>query len=146
MTGIRRTLLLLSLTVAAICGGLGPAHPAQAAFSEKVSVPSMQVTTGTVLGPASVTATLACTYTGTTGATLSASWPASATGRVDGYLLTVVFSDGYKQAAPMQAGTTWSTPMTLFNATKYSMHVTVAAHTNYGWTSVATSSVGELKC
>jgi hypothetical protein len=144
MTGTRRTLLLLGLTVAAVLGGLGPAHPAQASFSEKVSVPSMQVTTATVAAPASVTASLTCTRTS---GTLSASWPASTAARVDGYLVTVVFSDGFEQAAPMQAGTSWSTPMSLYNATTYTMHVTVAAHTNYGWISITPrASVGELSC
>ena len=37
MTGIRRSLLLLGLTVAAVFGALGPAHPAQASFTEKVA-------------------------------------------------------------------------------------------------------------
>jgi hypothetical protein len=143
MTRTRRTLLLLGLTVAAVFGGLGPAHPAQASFSEKVSVPSMQVTTATVAAPASVTATMTCTKTS---GTLSASWPASTTARVDGCLLTVVYSDGYEQAVPLQAATTWSTTMSLYNASAYSMHVIVAAHTDYGWTSITRASIGELSC
>jgi hypothetical protein len=36
--------------------------------------------------------------------------------------------------------------MTVFNATKYSMQATVATQTDYGWTSVTTSSVGWVKC
>jgi hypothetical protein len=144
MTGTRRTLILLGLTIAAVCGGLGPAHPAQASFSEKVSVPAMQVTTATITAPASVAATLTCTRTS---GTLSASWPASTAARVDGYIVTVVFSDGFEQATPLQAGTSWSTPMSLYNATTYTMHVNVAAHTNYGWTSITPrSSIGELSC
>ena len=144
MTGTRRTLLLLGLTVAAVFGGLGPAHPAQASFSEKVGVPSLQVTTATVAAPASVTASLTCTRSG---GTLSASWPASTAARVDGYVVTVVFSDGFEQATPLQAGTSWTTPISLYNATTYTMHVTVSAHTNYGWTSITPrASVGEMSC
>jgi len=144
MTGTRRTLLLLGLTIAAVFGGLGPAHPAQASFGEKVSVPAMQISTGIVTSPASVTATMTCTRTS---GTLSVSWPASTGARIDGYVLTVVYSDGYEQAAPMQTSTTWSTTMSLYNATAYTMHVTVAAHTNYGWTSITpTSSIGEVSC
>ncbi len=142
MTGIRRSLLLLGLTVAAVFGAVGPAHPAQASFSEKVGAPTVQVTTITVAPPASVSASLACTRNG---ATLSATWPASTTARVDGYLVTVVFSDGYTQTTPMEPDTSWSTAISLYNATNYFMRVTVSAHTNYGWTSAVASS-GDVRC
>jgi hypothetical protein len=140
MTGIRRSLLLLGLTVAVMIGALGPA---QASFSDRVPLAPMEVATGTVAAPTSVTATIACS---STGATLSASWPASTSARVKAYLLTVVYSDGVKQAAPMQTGTSWSTAMTVFNSTKYTMQVTVATHTDYGWSSTATSSIGWVGC
>jgi hypothetical protein len=143
MTGIRRSLLLLALTVAVVIGGLGPAHPAQASFSKTATAATMQLQTATVTAPTSVTATLTCTRSG---GTLAASWPASTTARVDGYLITVVFSDGFtQQADSMVTGTTWSTPMSLYNATNYSMHVTVSTHTNYGWTSAPVSSL-DVRC
>jgi hypothetical protein len=144
MTGIRRSLLLLGLTVAAVFGALGPAHPAQASFSEKVAAPTVQVTTATVTPPASATASVACTRNG---ANLTASWPASTTARVDGYLLTVVYSDGYRQdVGSMVTGLTWTSPtMSLLTASTYFMHVEVSAHTNYGWVSVPVAS-GAVRC
>jgi hypothetical protein len=144
MNGTRRSLLLLSLTVAAVLAALGPAHPAQASFSEKVAAPTVQVTTATVTPPASATASVACTKSG---ANLTATWPTSPTARVDGYLLTVVYSDGYRQAvAPMVTGTTWTSPtMSLLTASTYFMNVEVSAHTNYGWVSVPVSSAA-VRC
>jgi len=144
MTGIRRSVLLLGLTVAAVLGALGPAHPAQASFSEKVAAPTVQVTTVTVAPPASATAWVTCTRDG---ATLSASWPTSTTARVDGYQLSVLYSDGYEQkVASMVTGTTWtSAPMTLLTASTYFMTVKVTTHTNYGWVSVPVAS-GAVRC
>jgi hypothetical protein len=144
MTGIRRSVLLLALAVASVVGALGPAHPAQATFSEKVAAPTVQVTTATVLPPASATATLKCTASG---ANLTATWPASTTARVDGYLLTVVYSDGFEQkVASMVTGTTWTSPtMTLLDASTYFMHVRLYAHTDYGWTST-TVRTQDIRC
>jgi hypothetical protein len=144
MTGIRRSLVLMSLTVAAVLGAVGPAHPAQASFSEKVAAPTVQVGTITVAPPATATASVNCTRSG---ATLTATWPASPTARVDGYLLTVVYSDGFEQAvSSMQTGLSWTSPeMSLLNATTYFMHVQVSAHTNYGWVSLPVSS-GDVRC
>jgi hypothetical protein len=144
MTGIRHSVLLLGFTVAAVLGVLGPAHPAQATFSEKVAAPTVQVTTQTVLPPASATASITCTRNG---ANLTATWPASTTARVDGYLLTVVFSDGYVQKVDgMVTDTTWTSPtMSLLTASTYYMHVTVSAHTDYGWTSV-TVRTQDVRC
>jgi hypothetical protein len=144
MTGIRRSVLLLGLTVAAVLGAIGPAHPAQASFSEKVAAPTVQVTTVTVAPPASATAWVTCTRDG---ATLSASWPASATARVDGYQLSVLYSDGYGQkVASMVTSTTWtSAPMTLLTASTYFMTVKVTTHTDYGWVSVPVAS-GAVRC
>jgi hypothetical protein len=144
MIGTRRSLLLLGLTVVAVFGVMGPAHPAQASFSEKVAAPTVQVATVTVAPPASADVSITCTKNG---ANLSASWPASATARVDGYELTVVYSDGFRQAAtPMVTGTTWTSPtMSLLTASTYFMSVEVSAHTNYGWVSVPVAS-GAVRC
>jgi hypothetical protein len=144
MTGIRRSLLLLGFTVAAVTGSLGPAHPAQASFSETVAAPTVEVTTQTVLAPTSATASIKCTRDG---AWLTATWPASTTARVDGYLLTVVFSDGYVQKVDgLVTDTSWTSPkISLLTATTYYMHVTVSSHTDYGWTST-TVRTQDVRC
>jgi hypothetical protein len=144
MTRIRHSALLLALTVATVLGALGPAHPAQAAFSEKVAAPTVSVGTVTVQPPASATASLNCTKDG---AFLTGTWPASTTARVAGYTLTVVYSDGYRQdAESLVTGTTWTSPrMSLVTATTYFMHVEVSTHTDYGWVSTTVTS-GDVRC
>jgi hypothetical protein len=144
MNGIRRSALLLALVLAPVLGTLGPAHPAQASFSEKVAAPTVQVTTATVAPPASATASLKCT---TSGANLTATWPASTTARVNGYYLTVVYSDGYEQkVTAMVTGTTWTSPtMSLLTASTYFMHVRLYSHTDYGWTST-TVRTQDIRC
>ena len=143
MTGIRRSMLLMGLTVAAVFGSLGPAHPAQAAFSDTVTAASTSIGTTTVAAPTDVTGSLVCTRQD---ATLSATWTLSTSTRVSGYLVSVVFSDGYVQTVQMgPADTSWSTAMSLYNATTYSMHITVTTQTDYGWTAVSLPTQ-EMQC
>ena len=144
MIGTRRTLRLLALPVVTVLGALGPAHPAQASFSAKAPAPTVQVTTATVAPGASATASIACTRSG---ANLTATWTASPTARVDGYELTVVYSDGYEQAvSSLVTDTTWTSPtMSLLTAATYYMHVRISAHTDYGWVSVPVNT-GDVRC
>jgi len=132
MTGIRRTVLLLSLTVAVVVGGLGPAHPAQASFSKTVTAASTQLATATVAPPTDVTGSLTC---GKSSATMAATWTASTSARVSGYLVTVRFSDGFVQNVQMGAGaTSWSDSISLYQATAHAIQYSVTTQTTYGWT------------
>ncbi|MCW2699033.1 MAG: exported protein of unknown function [Blastococcus sp.] len=132
MTGIRRSLLLLALTVAVVFGGLGPAHPAQASFSETMTAATTQIATATVAPPTNVTGSLTCTKTA---ATMAATWNLSTSTRISGYLVSVTFSDGFVQTVQLGAtATSWSAPISLYNATTYSIQYSVTTQTTYGWT------------
>ena len=143
MTGIRRSLLLLALTVAVVSGGLGPAHPAQASLSEKVTAASMDIGTATVAAPATVTGALAC---GRTSATMSATWTASTSAKIKGYMVSVIYSDGFVQTVDMPAtATSWSKAASLYSVQAYAIRYTVTTQTTYGWTAESTST-GWFQC
>ena len=69
MTGIRRALVLIGLTVTVI---VGASVPASATYSEAVAVKTT-INTTTVAAPANVVGNLTCGRS----ATMSANWPAS---------------------------------------------------------------------
>ena len=143
MTGIRRSLLLLSLTVAVVLGGLGPAHPAQASFSKTVTATATEIATATVAAPTNVTGSLTC---GKSSATMAANWTLSTSSRVSGYLVTVHFSDGFVQNVQMGAtATSWSAPISLYQATAYALSYSVTTQTAYGWTTESTMT-GWFSC
>jgi hypothetical protein len=143
MTGIRRSLLLMSLTVAVVLGGLGPAHPAQASFSKKVTATSTQIATATVAPPTNVTGTLTC---GKSSATMAANWTLSTSSRISGYLVTVHFSDGFVQNVQMGASaTSWTAPISLYQATAYAISYSVTTQTTYGWTTES-AAIGWFSC
>jgi hypothetical protein len=144
MTGIRRSLLLLALTVAVVVGGLGPAHPAQASFSEKVPAASTQISTGTVAPPTTVTGSLTC---GRTSATMGVTWKASTSTKVTGYVVSVIFDDGFVQVVDMLPPTTtsWTSTLSLYTAQNYYIRYTVTTHTTYGWTATS-ASTGWFTC
>ena len=132
MTGIRRSLLLMSLTVAAVFGALGPAHPAQASFSRTVTAASTGIATATVAPPTNLTGSLTCTRSS---ATMAASWKASTSTRVSGYLVTVIFGDGFRQTVPLgPTATSWSDSISLYQATANPIRYSVTTQTTYGWT------------
>jgi hypothetical protein len=138
MTGIRRSLLLLALTVAVVSGGLGPAHPAQASFSKKVTAASMDIGTATVAAPSAVNGALVC---GKTSATLSANWTASTSAKIKGYMVSVIYSDGFVQTVDMPAtATSWSKAASLYTVQAYAIRYTVTTQTTYGWTAESTST------
>jgi hypothetical protein len=143
MTGIRRSLLLLSLTVAVVLGGLGPAHPAQASFSKKVTATTTEIATATVAAPTNVTGSLTC---GKSSATMAANWTLSTSSRISGYLVTVHFDDGFVQNIQMGAtATSWNAPISLYQATLHAISYSVTTQTTYGWTTESTST-GWFQC
>jgi len=143
MTGIRRTLLLVGLAVAFVAGGLGPAHPAQASFSKTATAATTQIVTATVAPPTAVAGSLTCTRSA---GTMTATWKLSTSTRVSGYLVSVIFSDGFVQSDQMAAtATSWTKPISLYNATTYSIRYTVTTQTDYGWTAESTPT-GWFQC
>jgi hypothetical protein len=128
MNGIRRGLVLLGLTLAVI---IGASLPASATFAESIAI-NTTVATTTVAAPANFVGKLTC---GHPNATMSATWTASTTPRVSGYLISVYFSDGYVQTVQLgPTATSWSKAITDYNVTAYSINYTVTTQTNYGWT------------
>lgn len=147
MTGIRRALVLIGLTVAVM---IGAAIPASATFSNAVTV-ATGITTGTVAAPASVTVNDYCGQTPNGGyynswgqwvttyyywydATVT--WPASTTARgVTGYRVMAHLNDG---TSVVMAETT-ATNRTV-NARvdrgylNYQPRISVITLTSYGWT------------
>ena len=142
MTGIRRSLLLLALTVAVVVGGLGPAHPAQASFSKTVTAATTEIVTGTVAPPTAVTGSLTCRTT----ATLAVNWKASTSAKISGYRVSVNFSDGVVQSVDVAAtATSWSKAAALYTYQTYAIRYTVTTLTSYGWTTES-ASTGWFQC
>ena len=126
MTGIRRALVLIGLTVTVI---VGASVPASATYSEAVAVKTT-INTTTVAAPANVVGNLTCGRT----ATMSANWAASGTARVSGYLVSVFFSDGFVQTVPLgPTATSWSAPINPAYVALYSVQYSVTTQTDYGW-------------
>ena len=144
MTGIRRTLALLGLTLGVVLGSAGATAPAQASFGDTASVRMATLATPTVAAPGNVTGALTCTNRS---ATMSATWSLSTSARVSGYLVTVYFSDGYSQTAQKSAtDTSWSAPVNdLYYVTANYVRYTVTTQTDYGWTKES-ASTGWFKC
>ena len=107
MTAIRRGVLTLALTAAAVLA-----------------------TTGAT-APANVTGSLVC---GRSAATMGATWNLSTSARVSGYTVTVYFSDGFVQVVDLgPAATSWSASIDPYFVTAFSVEYTVTTKTNYGW-------------
>ena len=113
--------------------GLLGTTPAQASFGDSTATPVMQVTTTTVAAPGNVKGSLTC---GSTSATMAATWTASGTPQVSGYVVSVYFNDGYVQTVPLPAtATSWSQGIGIFYVTGAgTVQYTVTTQTSYGWT------------
>jgi hypothetical protein len=126
-----RRLLLSALTAALVAGPLGMST-ADAAFSNSAALSTMAISSATVTAPGSFSGSLTC---GTPNATMAATWTASTARSVSGYLVTVYFSDGFKQTVPLAAtATSWSASISSFNVTAYQVQYSVTTQTSYGWT------------
>jgi hypothetical protein len=140
MTTTRRILVLIAV-VAGVLFASGAA--ASAAFSEKIVTSPVTIATGTVAAPAGGPGSLTCR---STSATMALTWTQSTSPRVSGYLVTVYFSDGYKQTVPLAStATSWSQAIALYNVTAYSVQYTVTTQTDYGWTAESTAT-GWFRC
>jgi hypothetical protein len=140
MTALRQKALLLALTVAIIVGGAG--STASASFADSASV-ATAISTGTVAPPTNVVGALNCT---SPDSTMSATWTASPSPRITGYVVKVTFSDGFSQVKPVPAGaTSWSAPISKYNVTYWAVQYSVIAQTAYGWTAES-SKTGWFQC
>ena len=113
--------------------GLLGTTPAQASFGDSTATPVMQVTTTTVAAPGTFKGSLTC---GSTSATMAASWTASTTPQVTGYVVSVYFNDGYVQTVSLPStATSWSSSIGIFYVTGSGwVQYTVTTQTSYGWT------------
>jgi hypothetical protein len=142
MTAVRRSILLLILTVAVAIAGVGSTAPAQASFADSASR-TTAITTLAVAAPTNLVGKLVCT---SPNSTMSATWTASTSPRVTGYLVNVTFSDGFVQSVQMGAtATSWSAPITKYNVTAWSIQYSVTTQTAYGWTA-ETAKTGSFQC
>jgi hypothetical protein len=150
MTGLRRALVLV---LAAVTVTLGLTSPASAAYSDtatmtstastlKVAPPTSLSTAGTKCETSYDAATMR--YTTTLHA--KASWVASPTRGVSGYLVVAVFSDGstYPVAQVAAPATSVTGDYDAYYATQ-NIRVIVMTLTSYGWTA-ASSLSGVIKC
>ena len=138
MTGIRRGLVLLGLTIAVV---IGASVPASATYSEAVTVKTT-ISTTTVAAPGNLVGKLTCGRP----ATMSATWSLSTTARVSGYLVSVHFSDGFVQTVQLGAtATSWSATIDPYYVTAYSIRYSVTTQTNYGW-SKESPLTGTFQC
>ena len=130
MTAIRRTALMLALTLTAILGSAGSTAPAQASFADSAAV-STSIATATVAPPTNVVGKLTC---GRSSATMSATWTTSTSARISGQQVKVYFSDGFVQTVELSAtATSWSASIDPYYVTAYSIRYSVTAKTDYGW-------------
>jgi hypothetical protein len=141
MSTTRRILVLLTLIGAILAGS----SAAQASFAETVKVTASPFTIGTatVAVPTTGPGSLTC---GRTTATMALTWTPSTAPKVSGYLITVYFSDGFKQTVQKAAtDTSWTQDITLYNVTAYAVRYTVTTQTTYGWTAESTPT-GWFQC
>jgi hypothetical protein len=138
MNGIRRGLILLGLTVAVI---IGASVPASATYADSVAI-SPTISTTTVAAPGNVVGKLLCGRP----ATMSATWTASTSSRVSGYLVSVYFSDGFVQTVQLgPTATSWSATIDPYYVTAYTINYTVTTQTTYGWTKES-AHTGTFSC
>ena len=129
---IVRRLSLVPVATFFVVGLLGTT-PAQASFGDSTATPVMQVTTATVAAPGNVKGSLTC---GSQSATMAATWTASTTPQVSGYMVSVYFNDGYVQTVSLPStATSWSQAIGIFYVTGSGwVQYSVTTQTSYGWT------------
>ena len=158
MTGIRRALVLIGLSLAVM---IGAAIPASATFGDTVTVKT-SITTGTVAAPASVTVNDYCgqtpnggyynaygqwitTYSYWYDATVT--WPASTTTRgVTGYRIMAHLNNGTSVVmAETDASNRTVNARVDRGYLNYQPRVSVITLTSYGWTA-ETARTAVLSC
>ena len=139
MTTIKRGLVLLGILAGLM---VTTSLPASATFSVSRALPATTLNTMVVAPPGAVTGHLTCAAT----STMSATWTASATPRISGYLVTVYFSDGFTQTVQLgAAATSWSATIAEYNVTAYSVQYSVTTQTTFGWIKES-ARTGSFQC
>ncbi len=129
MSTIKRFLTVLGLAVSVV---VGSTIPAGAAFSDTAAAPTMTLGTATVAAPGNVVGSLTCG--GKSDSTMKVTWAASSASRISGYRITVEFSDGVASTREVAAtATSWTSPISTYNVTVYSIRYSVTTLTDYGW-------------
>ena len=144
MTGIRRALVLIGLTVAVL---VGAAIPASATFADSAGVAGPTLTTITVPAPIQLEVkNVSCTSTvdpatGTVTSTVSAmiEWQRMATPRGGtGYRVTGHYSDGTTFEMAKTGATTFEVVGSWKVDLARSPRISVTTLTSYGWTAQST--------
>ena len=126
MTRILRILALLGILAGLM---VATSLPASASFSASSAV-STTISSLVVDAPTNVVGNLNCAPT----STMSATWTASTTPRISGYLVTVYFSDGFVQTVQLgPTATSWSATIVEYNVTIHSVQYSVTTQTAFGW-------------
>src|SRR3712207_6430015 len=141
MTGIRRALVLIGLTVAVM---VGAAIPASATFADSVTA-TADVTTATVDAPDWAHAAVTYCHPVQT-AEATGNWPGSTARDVTGYRLTTYLNDG-RSIVLTQTGTAARSYTMRFSRSdlQFQPRIAVTTLTSYGWTSESPRS-GVLAC
>jgi hypothetical protein len=141
MNSLTRFATVLGLAVGVV---VGSSIPAGATFSDTAAVPSTTYGTATVAAPGNVVGALACG--GKSDSTMSVTWTQSNAARISGYRIKVHFSDGFVSTRDVAAtATSWSSTITTFNVTQYSIRYSVTTLTDYGW-STESALTGSFRC
>jgi hypothetical protein len=143
MNGIRRTCLLISLTVAVLLGTQVAAH---AAFSDSVTTPPVTITTTTVQ-PVGALSTVGSICRGDT-LDLRLSWTQSPTARVSGHRVRMYTNAGFNwNLGSVSAGTTGfaASVSVRVNNQPTTYQFTVTSTTDYGWSTESTRT-GAITC
>jgi hypothetical protein len=143
LVDIRRTLAVVTLTIAAI---LATTAPAVASFGKARALPTMTISTGTVTAPANVSALLASCSNGRW-MSVTVSWDPSASPKVSGYTVKAYRSDGQVSTVAQTNATTTTADTTVdkLSAGSTSVTFTVTTLTSYGWTAESSRS-GQMTC
>ena len=142
MNAIRRTALMVALTLTAILGSAGSTAPAQASFSDSAAR-TTAISTATITAPTNVQGSLTC---GRSTATMGTTWSPSTSGRISGYTVSVYFSDGFVQVVDLgPTATSWSSSIDAYFVTAFSVQYSVTTKTNYGWFKESTRT-GTFQC
>ena len=133
---------LLAVLGTAVCLVLVTGIPAWAAFADTAGL-AVPMGTTTIAAPGNVVGNLVCSPTDST---MSVAWTASTSSHVSGYRVRVHFSDGRQQHAVVgAAATSWSAPITTYDATAYSIKFTVTTVTTYDWEKESVET-GSFRC
>jgi len=142
MNTLRRAALVLILALTVVLGSVGSTAPAQATFAES-QTRTTAISTATVATAGAFTGYLTCNKTS---ASMAATWTASPSPRVTGYLITVYFSDGFVQTVQMAATDTyWAAPINFGYVALYSVQYSITTQTAYGWT-IESPRTQSFKC